>query len=105
MPTVAITDIGSLVTNDETLESGLLGEIKDAAIVIEDGLIAWVGSKHSVPAVDRSMSAGGRTVLPGFVDSHAHLMFAGDRAGEPRAWPCQRPRWIGAFPALRRAAS
>ena len=82
MPTVAITDIGSLVTNDETLESGLLGEIKDAAIVIEDGLIAWVGSKHSVPAVDRSMSAGGRTVLPGFVDSHAHLMFAGDRAGE-----------------------
>ena len=82
MPTVAITDIGSLVTNDETLESGLLGEIKDAAIVIEDGLIAWVGSKHSVPEVDRSMSAGGRTVLPGFVDSHAHLMFAGDRAGE-----------------------
>ena len=82
MPTVAITDIGSLVTNDETLESGLLGELKDAAIVIEDGLIAWVGSKHSVPATDRSMSAQGKTVLPGFVDSHAHLMFAGDRASE-----------------------
>jgi imidazolonepropionase len=82
VPTVAITDIGSLVTNDETLESGLLGEIKDAAIVIEDGLIAWVGSKHSVPATDRSMSAQGKTVLPGFVDSHAHLMFAGDRASE-----------------------
>ena len=82
MPTLAITDIGSLVTNDETLESGLLGELGDAAIVIEDGLIAWVGSKHSVPATDRSISAGGRTVLPGFVDSHAHLMFAGDRAAE-----------------------
>lgn len=82
MPTVAITDIGSLVTNDETLELGLLGEIKDAAIVIEDGLIAWVGSKHSVPAADRSMSAQGKTLLPGFVDSHAHLMFAGDRASE-----------------------
>ena len=82
MPSVAITDIGSLVTNDETLESGLLGEITDAAIVIEDGLIAWVGSKSSVPATDRSMSAKGKTVLPGFVDSHAHLMFAGDRAAE-----------------------
>ncbi|MEY2694344.1 MAG: hypothetical protein RL142_692, partial [Actinomycetota bacterium] len=73
MPSVAITDIGSLVTNDETLESGLLGELKDAAIVIEDGLISWVGSKHSVPAADRSISAKDRTVLPGFVDSHAHL--------------------------------
>jgi len=82
VPSVAITDIGSLVTNDETLESGLLGEITDAAIVIEDGLIAWVGSKSSVPATDRSMSAKGKTVLPGFVDSHAHLMFAGDRAAE-----------------------
>lgn len=82
MPSVAITDIGSLVTNDETLESGLLGELKDAAIVIEDGLISWVGSKHSVPAADRSISAKDRTVLPGFVDSHAHLMFAGDRASE-----------------------
>jgi imidazolonepropionase len=82
VPTVAITDIGSLVTNDETLELGLLGEIKDAAIVIEDGLIAWVGSKHSVPAADRSISAKDRTVMPGFVDSHAHLMFAGDRASE-----------------------
>jgi imidazolonepropionase len=82
VPSVAITDIGSLVTNDETLESGLLGELSDAAIVIEDGLIAWVGSKHAVPATDRSISAKGRTVLPGFVDSHAHLMFAGDRASE-----------------------
>jgi imidazolonepropionase len=50
--------------------------------VIEDGLISWVGSKHSVPAADRSISAKDRTVLPGFVDSHAHLMFAGDRASE-----------------------
>lgn len=82
MPTVAITDIGSLVTNDETRESGLLGEVKDAALVIENGLIAWVGSKNSVPPADRSMSAKGRTVLPGFVDSHAHLMFAGDRSSE-----------------------
>ncbi len=82
MPSVAITDIGSLVTNDDALELGLLGELKDAAVVIEEGLIAWVGSKNSVPSADRSMSAKGRTVLPGFVDSHAHLMFAGDRAAE-----------------------
>ena len=82
MPTVAITDIGSLVTNDETRERGLLGELEDAAIVVEDGNIAWVGSTKSVPAADRSISARGRTVLPGFVDSHAHLVFAGDRASE-----------------------
>lgn len=82
MPSVAITDIGSLVTNDDALELGLLGELKDAAVVIEEGLIAWVGSKNSVPSADRSISAKGRTVLPGFVDSHAHLMFAGDRAAE-----------------------
>jgi imidazolonepropionase len=79
---VAITNIGSLVTNDQSLELGLLGELHDAAIVVEDGLVAWVGSSAAVPETDESIDVEGRTVLPGFVDSHAHLMFAGDRASE-----------------------
>jgi imidazolonepropionase len=79
---VAITNIGSLVTNDKSLELGLLGELQNAAIVIEDGNIAWVGSSLAVPDTDEQIDVEGRTILPGFVDSHAHLMFAGDRASE-----------------------
>ena len=82
MRSVAITNIGSLVTNDQSIELGLLGELRDAAIVVEDGLVAWVGSSAAVPETDESIDVEGRTVLPGFVDSHAHLMFAGDRAAE-----------------------
>ena len=82
MRSVAMTNIGSLVTNDQGLELGLLGELHDAAIVIEDGLISWVGNSSAVPATEESIDVQGRTILPGFVDSHAHLMFAGDRASE-----------------------
>jgi len=79
---VAFTNIGSLVTNDKGLELGLLGELQNAAIVVEDGNIAWVGSSVSVPDADEQIDVEGRTVLPGFVDSHAHLLFTGDRASE-----------------------
>jgi imidazolonepropionase len=68
--------ITELVTNDESL-----GVIADAALVIEDGRIAWVGPQSQAPAADRLLAAGG-AVVPGFVDSHAHLVFAGDRAAE-----------------------
>ena len=82
MASVAITNIGSLVTNDESLELGLLGELRNAAIVVDDGTVAWVGSTADVPDTDEQISVDGKTVIPGFVDSHAHLMFAGDRATE-----------------------
>lgn len=82
MRSVAITNIGRLVTNDPSLGAGLLGELRDAAMVIEDGRVAWVGSSADVPAAERGIDAAGRAILPGFVDSHAHLMFAGDRADE-----------------------
>ncbi len=82
MESFALTNIGSLVTNDESWETGLLGEIHDAAFVVEDGIITWVGSSKDLPDVDHQMTAFGGTVIPGFVDSHAHLMFAGDRASE-----------------------
>ncbi|MEY3537944.1 MAG: hypothetical protein RL645_758 [Actinomycetota bacterium] len=82
MRSVAITNIGRLISNDQAVGAGLLGELLDAAIVVEDGRIAWVGNSKDAPAADSSIDAAGRAVLPGFVDSHAHLMFAGDRADE-----------------------
>lgn len=82
MRSVAITNIGRLVTNDQSLGAGLLGELRDAALIIEAGRIAWVGANQDAPNADSRIDAEGRAVLPGFVDSHAHLMFAGDRADE-----------------------
>lgn len=82
MSSVAITDIGSLVTNDPNLGAGNLGLRSNSALVIEDGKISWIGDAANVPAVDSKISVEGRTVIPGFVDSHAHLVFAGDRSEE-----------------------
>jgi imidazolonepropionase len=77
-----VTGIAELVTNDPKAERGLLGAWTDAAVVVADGRIAWVGSASAAPDADRRIDVGGRAVLPGFVDSHAHLVFAGDRAAE-----------------------
>ncbi|WP_371481169.1 imidazolonepropionase [Kitasatospora sp. NBC_00315] len=77
-----ITDIGSLVTNDTAHGLGPLGLLTDAAVVIDAGVVAWVGRAADAPAADERFGAGGRALLPGFVDSHAHLVFAGDRTAE-----------------------
>jgi len=82
MSTTLFTNIASLVTNDETLGKGILGEITEAAFIEEAGQIVWVGSAGSAPSVDIAVSLEGKSVIPGFVDSHAHLVFAGDRALE-----------------------
>jgi imidazolonepropionase len=82
MSSVAITDIGSLVTNDSTLGDGVLGLRSNAAIVIVEGKIAWIGDSDKVADTDTVVSVSGKTVIPGFVDSHAHLVFAGDRSEE-----------------------
>ena len=74
---VLLTNIGLLATQDPEL-----GELTDAAIVLSEDRIAWVGSSAGAPATDERTDLEGRAVLPGFVDSHAHLVFAGDRAGE-----------------------
>ena len=79
---LAITNIGSLVTNDSNLGIGILGEKENASLVIEDGKIAWVGNSGSEPATDQVIDAQGMGVIPGFVDSHAHMVFAGDRSIE-----------------------
>ena len=77
-----ITNIGSLVTNDSNFGSSLVGEFENAAIVIDQEKIAWVGSAAKAPAADSHLDVHGKGVIPGFVDSHAHLVFAGDRSKE-----------------------
>jgi imidazolonepropionase len=80
--TTALTNIGTLVTNDPSLGDGPLGVRENAAVVFEDGVVAWVGDSADAPAADTGFDLGGRAVLPGFVESHSHLVFAGERAEE-----------------------
>jgi imidazolonepropionase len=82
---IAITNIGSLVTNDPSLGPGILGELTNAALVIENEKVVWVGNSISVPVTDQQIDAEGKAVIPGFVDSHAHLLFAGERSAEFQA--------------------
>jgi imidazolonepropionase len=76
---VLIDNIGTLVTNDPEL-----GTITNAAVVFESGKVAWAGPSQHAPqaAGTERFDALGRAVIPGFVDSHGHLVFAGDRAHE-----------------------
>ncbi|PWJ03395.1 imidazolonepropionase [Streptomyces sp. NWU49] len=91
-----ITNIATLVTNDPTLERGTpLGLVRDAAVVIDGDRIVWTGEAGRAPATDDRVDAGGRTVLPGFVDSHSHLVFAGDRTEEFNARMSGRPYGAG----------
>jgi len=82
-----ITNIGELVTNEPGPDSpgagpGPFAAQHNAALVIDDGRVAWTGPASQAPAADDMVDAGGRAVLPGFVDSHAHLVFAGERSAE-----------------------
>ncbi|GAA1998040.1 imidazolonepropionase [Nakamurella flavida] len=77
-----IHGISELVTNDPAMGEGLLGLIPDAAVIIDGDRIAWVGSAATAPAADTVVDLEGRAVLPGWVDSHSHVVFAGDRAAE-----------------------
>ena len=81
----ALTGIGHLVTNDETIGDDKLGIVYDAAVVVDSsGNIAWVGRQSELADHfdGTPHDVGGRAVIPGFVDSHTHLVFAGDRALE-----------------------
>jgi imidazolonepropionase len=76
-----LTNIGELTTHDPE-HLGDNGVLHDAALVIEGGRVAWTGRAAQAPAADAAYDLAGRAVVPGFVDSHAHLVFAGDRAEE-----------------------
>ncbi len=76
-----IDNIGLLVTNDPE-QGELTAERANAAVVIDNGVISWVGDAGSAPDADDRLDVGGRCVIPGFVDSHSHVVFAGDRSDE-----------------------
>ncbi len=94
-----ITGIGQLVTNDPAAGPGILGTIDHAAIVIEGGTIAWIGPEREAPTADESLNVAGHAVLPGWVDSHTHLVFAGDRAAEFTARMAGEPYQAGGMRA------
>jgi imidazolonepropionase len=75
MTTTVVERVGLLVTNTDA------GELADAHVVVDGEHVVAVGTGPA-PAADQRLDAGGRCALPGFVDSHTHLVFAGDRAEE-----------------------
>ncbi|WP_067244894.1 imidazolonepropionase [Microbacterium resistens] len=81
-----ITNIGELTTNDpRRAAADPTGTLHDAAVLVKDGRIRWVGTTGDAPApreAEETVDAAGRAVIPGFVDSHSHLVFGGDRAAE-----------------------
>lgn len=90
MTTTLITGIGELTTNDSERPVRT-----DAALVVEGTRVAWVGDAAGAPDADQVVDAGGRAVVPGFVDSHSHLVFAGDRSEEFAARMAGRPYAAG----------
>jgi len=103
---VLVTNVGELVTNAGEAEG--FAALSDAAVVLDGGLVAWTGPAAAAPAADERVDAGGRAVLPGFVDSHAHLVFAGERSAEFAARMAGLPYSVGGIVstvAATRAAS
>jgi imidazolonepropionase len=96
---VLIRNIGELVTNEPAPGAGAgpgpFAARAGAALVIEDGRVAWTGPAARAPAADEAVDAQGRAVLPGFVDSHAHLVFAGERGAEFAARMAGQPYRAG----------
>jgi imidazolonepropionase len=91
-----LTGIGELVTADRTLGDGSpLGLLHDAALVVADGRVAWVGPARGAPPADEAVDLGGAAVVPGFVDSHNHLVFAGERGAEFAARMSGQPYTAG----------
>lgn len=76
MTATLFTNIAELTTHAAP------GTLADAALVVADGRVAWTGPAAQAPDADDRVDLGGRAVIPGFVDSHAHLVFAGDRSQE-----------------------
>jgi imidazolonepropionase len=106
--TTVVDNIGLLVTNDSTLGEGVLGLVRNAAVVLEGGKVAAITKSGGV-AADHRIDADGMCVMPGFVDSHSHLVFAGDRSDEFVARMAGQPYQAGGIrtsvDATRRATN
>ena len=108
MTAVLIDQVGELVTNSPEHGTGKLGVLRGAALVLDGPSVAWVGAADDAPSADERVDAAGAAVIPGFVDSHAHLVFAGDRAAEFAARMAGQPYAAGGIRttvAATRAAS
>jgi imidazolonepropionase len=101
MSTLAIDNVGQLVTGDPGAGRGPLGILEDAALVLEDDRV--LALERAGAAADRQLDVGGRCVIPGFVDSHTHLVFAGDRADEFAARMAGKPYDAGGIRATTEA--
>ncbi|RZQ62521.1 imidazolonepropionase [Amycolatopsis suaedae] len=88
--TTLITGIGELTTNDPAH-----GVLTDAAVVLDGDRVAWAGPAAGAPDADERVDVEGRAVLPGWVDSHSHLVFAGDRTAEFEARMAGQPYTAG----------
>lgn len=87
---ILVTGIAELTTNDDEL-----GTLTDAAVVLDGDRVAWVGPAAAAPAADERVDVDGRAALPGWVDSHTHLVFAGDRTAEFAARMAGKPYTAG----------
>jgi imidazolonepropionase len=94
--TTLLRNIGELVTNDPRW-GDRFGVLRDAAIEFDSGIVTWVGpdSEAQSRAADDVIDIGGRCVIPGFVDSHTHIAFAGDRSAEFAARMAGEPYTAG----------
>jgi imidazolonepropionase len=104
--TTVLDNIGLLVTNDPRHGDGPLGLLRNASVVVADERIVSVGAAGQV--ADRRIDVAGACVVPGFVDSHTHLVFAGDRGDEFAARMAGQPYAAGGIRtsvAATRAAS
>ena len=105
---VTVVDhIGLLVTNDPATGLGPLGLRRDVAVAMQGDRIVAIGAAGRLVA-DERIDVGGRCVIPGFVDSHTHLVFAGDRSDEFAARMAGHPYAAGGIrvtTAATRAAS
>lgn len=90
MTATLVDNLAQLVTHDPERPI-----ITNAALVMQNGLVSWVGEAADAPAADDRIDGGGRAGIPGFVDSHSHLMFAGDRADEFEARMAGQPYAAG----------
>ncbi|WP_216214687.1 imidazolonepropionase [Amycolatopsis aidingensis] len=90
MTATLLTEIGELTTNDPEL-----GRRRDAALVLQGERVVWVGERAAAPPADELVNMAGRAVLPGWVDSHTHLVFAGDRTAEFEARMAGEPYRAG----------
>jgi imidazolonepropionase len=76
MSSLLVTNIGELTTH------GPQGTVQHASLIVDESRVAWIGGESHQPPTDARLDVEGRAVIPGFVDSHAHLVFAGSRAVE-----------------------